>query len=133
MRESASASHIRLDAAQLGVDLWRNNSGAFQDDTGRWVFFGLDNTSSQKNKLIKSLDYVGITPLFIMPEHVGTVIGVYTEIETKESDWTFPQPTNKKEYDHCVAQQRRIDLVLKAHGYAGFARDVPDFRRIIKR
>ena len=30
MTESANASHIRLAAAQNGIDLWRNNNGALR-------------------------------------------------------------------------------------------------------
>ena len=60
MRESAAASHIRLDAAYLGVDLWRNNNGAFEDKTGRWVRYGLCNDSAALAKLVKSSEVIGI-------------------------------------------------------------------------
>lgn len=132
MRESAAASHIRLDAAYLGVDLWRNNSGAFQDETGRWVRYGLCNESSQLSAQIKSSDLIGITPIVITPDMVGQTIGVFTAIETKPSDWTWPKPTNVKEYWRCLAQQKFHDIVKKAGGYAGFASTVAEFRKIIK-
>ena len=132
MRESAAASHIRLDAAYLGCDMWRNNTGAFEDATGRWVRYGLCNESIELAKLIKSSDLIGVTPVTITPDMVGQVIGVFTAVETKPTDWTFPNPTNKDEFAHCLAQQKFHDIVKKAGGFAGFASTVADFRKIIK-
>lgn len=127
MRESASASHIRLDAAYLGVDLWRNNSGAFQDETGRWVRYGLCNESAAQSKIVKSSDLIGITPVTITPDMVGQVIGVFTAIETKPTGWHLI-PSD----DRGLAQQKFHDIVKKAGGFAGFATCVKDFRNIIK-
>jgi len=125
MRESTVTSHICLDAAQRGVDLWRNNVGGFYDNTGRFVRYGL-GSFTEKDKC-KSSDYIGITPLFITPEHVGQIIGVFTAVEMKSSDWKFN--SNDK---HCLYQRNFLDMVLKDGGYAGFATNIKDFRRIIK-
>lgn len=125
MKESAVASHIRLDAAYRGIELWRNNSGGFYDETGRFVRYGLGNFSAQSQ--VKSSDYIGITPVFITPEMVGTVIGVFTAIETKPTGWKFNQ--NDK---HCLYQKNFIDIVLKAGGKAGFATSIEDYLGIIK-
>ena len=127
MRESAAASHIRLDAAYLGVDLWRNNSGSFQDSTGRWIRYGLCNDSKTLNKMVASSDYIGITPVTITPDMVGQVIGVFTAIETKPTGWHLI-PSD----DRGLAQQKFHDIVKKAGGFAGFATCVKDFRNIIK-
>ena len=127
MRESAAASHIRLDAAYLGVDLWRNNSGSFQDSTGRWIRYGLCNDSKTLNKMVASSDYIGITPVTITPDMVGQVIGVFTAIETKPTGWHLI-PSD----DRGLAQQKFHDIVKKAGGFAGFATWVKDFRNIIK-
>ena len=127
MRESAAASHIRLDAAYLGVDLWRNNNGAFQDETGRWVRYGLCNESAQQAKHVKSSDLIGITPVMITPDMVGQVIGVFTAIETKPTGWRLV-PSD----DRGLAQKKFHDIVKKAGGFAGFASTVADFRKIIK-
>lgn len=128
MKESAVDSHIVLDAAQINVPLWRNNVGVLIDDTGRPVRYGLCNGSKAENAVVKSSDRIGITPTLITQEMVGQVIGVFTAIETKKSDWKF-YASDKR----AVAQKAFHDIVLKLGGYAGFAKNVEDFRRIIKR
>ncbi len=133
MKESAATSHIRLDAAYQGVDLWRNNSGAFEDATGRWVRYGLCNESAALSEKIKSSDLIGICPVVITPDMVGQTIGVFVAVETKPSDWTPPKPTNLKEFARYLAQKKFHDIVKKSGGFAGFARNVQDFRKIIKR
>jgi len=132
MRESAAASHIRLDAAYLNVDLWRNNVGAFQDESGRWVRYGLCNDSVLLAKLVKSSDLIGITPVTITVDMVGQTIGVFTAVETKPTGWVFPNPTNVAEYARCLAQRKFHDIVKKSGGYAGFASTIKEFREIIK-
>lgn len=128
MKESPVQQRIRLDAAQQGCDLWRNNSGAYQDEYGNHIRYGLCNDSKQLNERIKSSDLIGITPIFIMPHHVGRVIGVFTAVETKPSDWKY-RDSDKR----AVAQKAFHDIVLKNGGYAGFATCNEDFRRIIGR
>ena len=127
MRESAAASHIRLDAAYLGVELYRNNNGAFQDETGRWIRYGLCNESAQQSKLVKSSDLIGICPVTITPDMVGQTIGVFVAVETKPSGWKL-LPSD----DRGLAQKKFHDIVKKAGGFAGFASTVADFRNIIK-
>jgi hypothetical protein len=85
MKESATTSHVRLEAARLNVFLFRNNSGAWKDAVGRVIWYGLGSFKKKDN--FKSGDYVGITPVLITPDMVGAVIGVFTNIEMKESDW----------------------------------------------
>lgn len=126
MKESATTSHIRLDAAQLGIDLWRNNVGGFYDETGRFVRYGLGSFTDKDEK--KSSDYIGITPVFITPQMVGTVLGVFTAVEMKPSDWKFYQSDKRALY-----QKNFHDIVKKAGGFAGFAKNIEDFRRIIGR
>lgn len=141
MKESAVESHIRYDAASINIDLWRNNVGVawFGDvtelDDGsihirnpRPVRYGLCNESKKQNQRTKSSDWIGITPELITFEHVGKILGVFTAIETKPSNWKLNM--NDK---HCLAQKKFHDIVLKAGGYAGFATSVEDFRKIVKR
>lgn len=126
MKESAVASHIRLAAGKLGIDLWRNNSGAFEDENGRWVRYGLCNDSAVLSKEVKSSDFIGITPVTITPDMVGQTIGVFTAIETKPSGWLL------KPYDaRGLAQEKFHDIVKAAGGYAGFASTVAEFKRIV--
>lgn len=128
MKEAACASHIRLDAAQIGDELWRNNTGVAFDESGRAVRFGLCNDSAKLSENIKSSDYIGITSVVITPEMVGQTIGVFTAIETKDSNWVFKE-TDKR----AVAQLAFINIVLKAGGRAGFARTVQEYRNIVRK
>lgn len=126
MRESAIASHILLNAAQSNVLLWRNNSGMLYNEKGVPIRFGLGSFTPQME--CKSSDYVGIQPVFITPDMVGTIVGVFVAIETKPSDWKFN--SNDK---HSLAQKKFIDMVIKAGGRAGFAASIKDFNRILHR
>lgn len=123
MRESAVTSHVRLTAAQENVLLWRNNCGGFYDERGRFVRYGLGS----EHKLA-SADYIGITPVVITPDMVGTTIGVFTAVEMKETNWKY-NPNNK----HVADQKLFLDAVLKNGGYAGFATCVEEFKRIVKK
>lgn len=128
MKESATASHIRLDAAQIGVELWRNNVGACTDSTGRVIRYGLCNDSAILARHVKSSDFIGITPTIVTPEMVGHIVGIYTAIETKPTDWVF-----RLSDERAVAQKAYHDIVNRAGGFAGFARTVEEFRRIVRK
>lgn len=113
--ESLVASRLRLEAARNpDVSLWRNNSGAFRDDTGRLVRFGLGNDSKQVNAAFKSHDFIGIRRVLILPEHVGQTIGQFVSRETKPEGWTF-RPSDER----ARAQQAWADLI---NSYGGDAR-----------
>lgn len=76
--EAAVQADIRLAASQRGdLVLWRNNSGALTDDSGRLIRFGLGNDSAQANKRLKSADLIGI--------HRGS--GRFVSIEVKRPGW----------------------------------------------
>ena len=76
--EAAVQADIRLAASQRGdLVLWRNNSGAYQNDQGQWVRYGLNNESAQQNKRMKSADLIGI--------HRGS--GRFVSIEVKRPGW----------------------------------------------
>lgn len=126
MRESAVASHIILDAAQHNESLWRNNSGGFYDETGRFVRYGLGSFIPKQE--CKSSDYIGIKPTLITPEMVGQTIGVFAAVETKPEGWKFNN--NDK---HCLAQKKFHDMVRAAGGLAGFASNLAEFRKIMNR
>ena len=126
--EELVSNEIELAAAYMGVKLMRNNSGACEDKDGRQIRYGLDNISHKHNKRFKSSDWVGPTPVFITPAHVGTVLGVFTAVETKAEGWVF-----RESDEHAVAQLRWMNIVKQAGGYAGFAQSVEDFKRIIGR
>lgn len=76
--EAAVQAEIRLAASQRGdLVLWRNNSGALTDDTGRLIRFGLGNDSAQSNRRMKSADLIGI--------HRPS--GRFVSIEVKRPGW----------------------------------------------
>lgn len=128
MKEHAVQNHIRLEAARLGIDLWRNNVGVLTDERGVPVRYGLANDSSNINKTIKSSDLIGITPVVIPQSWVGCLVGVFTAVEVKESGWTF-NPSRERD----LAQLKFHDIVRKNGGFAGFATGVDDFKRIVGR
>lgn len=126
MKEFAVQNHIRLDAAQLGNYMWRNNVGVLMDKTGRPVRYGLANENPKINKVCKSSDLIGITPVTITADMVGQTIGVFTAVEVKEEGWTL-KPSDKR----ALAQKNFHDIVRKQGGLAGFAQSVEDYRSII--
>jgi len=127
MKELAVSNHVRLRAAQLGIDLWRNNSGGFYDDNGRFVRYGLGSFVAERDKKASS-DFIGITPVVIQPWMVGLTLGVFTAIEMKEEGWVY-RPSDKR----ALYQNNFIDIVKKAGGYGGFATCPDDINRIIGR
>lgn len=128
MKENPVKDHIRLDAANRGIELWRNNVGVLKDINGRPVRYGLCNDSKQLNQAIKSSDLIGITPVVITPDMVGFCLGVFTAIECKKSDWSYSENDER-----AVAQKKFHDIVRNAGGMAGFATSVEDYRGIVRR
>lgn len=126
--EAETQQKIRLLAAQSGLLMMRNNSGAFQDDTGRWVRYGLMNDSKKINDQIKSSDLIGITPVLITQDMIGRIVGVFTAVESKREGWKC-SPTNERE----KAQAKFHDLVRSHGGYAGFASDPSHLTEIVGR
>ena len=105
-----------LAAARSGNKwLLRNNSGAFQDDTGRQVRFGLGNVSKAFNQHMKSSDLVGIESVVITPDMVGQTIGRFLAVECKPEDWKYTGT------DHEVAQRKFISKVNEMGGRAYFS------------
>lgn len=128
LAETTVQNLIRGQAAALGDDLWRNNTGVLRNpETGQPVRYGLLNDSARINKVIKSSDLIGATKVLVTPDMIGRVLAVFTAIEVKEENWFYSGT------DREVAQKAFIDLVLRAGGFAGFARSVADYRRIVNK
>ena len=125
MSEAAAQSQIRLAAAQQGITLWRNQSGACYDDTGRLIRYGLANDSAQLNRRLKSSDLIGITPMLIEPRHLGHRVGVFTAVEVKHPGWK--RPGNDRER----AQAEFIRIVREKGGLAGFATCVDELAMLL--
>lgn len=108
--EAAIQNKVRLDAAKAGVIAWRNNVGALQDSTGRFVRYGLCNDSAELNRKIKSSDLIGINPVLIKPDHVGSIIGQFWAREVKEHGWRYTGTEHEK------AQAKYGQIVLSKGG-----------------
>jgi hypothetical protein len=112
--EHGVSQRERLAASQAGARLWRNNSGAFRDDCGRWIRFGLCNDSRALNEGLKSADLIGIMPVKITPQMVGATIGQFMAREVKAPGWRWTGT------DREVAQLNFLTLVATLGGDARF-------------
>ena len=112
MDERSVLDAVRLEASQLGIRLWRNNTGCFYDDTYRLVRYGLANDSTSVNKVLKSGDLIGIRPVVIEQHHLGKVIGQFVSRECKASDWKTDNS------DRTKAQMAWCDLINSLGGDA---------------
>ncbi len=107
--ESDVQNQLRVLYSQAGWRLWRNNRGVLRNpDTGRPVRFGLANDSPAEAKQYASADLIGIEPVLITPDMVGTIIGRFVSVECKAPD------------DHKIPQAQRNwqILVRSLGGYA---------------
>ncbi len=86
---AVSADAVRQARELHGAYLFRNNSGAYTDERGNHVRYGLGNISKQVNDVMKTPDYIGIWPFHIEPQHVGMTIGQFCAIEMKAEGWRF--------------------------------------------
>lgn len=107
--ETDIAGRLRLRASELGVTLWRNNSGAAFNRDGRPVRFGLGNDSRLLSAAMKSSDLIGIASN-----------GRFIALEIKKPGWHF-RGTERE-----IAQRNFIDHVRRNSGIAGFVTSVED-------
>jgi hypothetical protein len=113
--EARVVSELRLEASQLGMRLWRNNSGAFYDDKGNFVRFGLGNDSKQFNTVCKSSDLIGISNKLITPADVGKPRGQLVAREAKKPGWKYTGTPRE------VGQLNFINIINRFGGDAAFA------------
>jgi hypothetical protein len=116
--EQSAQQAVVLEAQRRGVSLLRNNSGAVMTDDGRMVRFGLGNESARINKHFKSSDLIGIHPVKITPEMVGTVIGVFRAVEMKAPGW--------RQDERSKAQARFGEWVKSQGGFFQFCTGTED-------
>lgn len=117
--EDEVQSELRLKIAREGrTTVFRNNSGATQDKTGRVIRYGLANDSARVNEVLKSHDLIGWTRTVITPDMVGKTVAVFTSIECKREGWKS-DPKDKRE----TAQRTWADAV---NGNGGIARFISD-------
>lgn len=118
--EARVQAQLRLESVKYGA-LWRNNAGAYNDDTGRQIRYGLGNDSSKFWKNWRSGDLVGLTRVQIAPHHVGRIFGVFTMMEVKHEGWKKPGDERER------AQMNCLNNVTQLGGIAGFATSVQDY------
>ena len=116
--EAAVQAAVRLDAARRGWLLYRNNSGACQDRSGRHIRYGLANDSKRVNDVFKSSDLIGLRPLEITQEHVGRVIGQFVALECKKRRWV-PGKSTGEDRKRELAQ---LNFMLRISALGGLAR-----------
>jgi len=80
---------VRLGAARSGRLLWRNNRGAGKMASGTFVRYGLANDSKALGDAVKSADLIGIDPVVVTPEMVGTTVGLFLSVEVKREGWKY--------------------------------------------
>lgn len=120
--EAYAQSQVMLEAPRYGCRLFRNNVGAFKDDTGGFVRYGLANESKARNKRLKSSDLVGWRKVLIAPAMVGSIIGQCVLREMKEPGWHYTGD------EHEEAQLRWLQLGLSDGCDAAFATGPGSFR-----
>lgn len=124
MAESGIQTQTRLEAARAGKLMFRNNSGAFQDPSGRWVRFGLGNDSVALNKEFKSPDLIGVSPYLVTERDFGRVVGIATAFEIKHGNWFFTGDERETAQENFMREWR------KHGGFAGFVSHQSQIHRI---
>lgn len=123
--ESEIQQLVQLEAPKHGCILLRNNSGAFKDQNGRLVRYGLGHTSDKLG--YKSSDLIGWTEVVITPDMVGKSIAVFTAIEVKKEGWTASGDLREQQ------QNNFINWVRVKGGIAAMINSVDQFTKLITR
>lgn len=108
--EARVQGEARLLASKMGWRLFRNNVGVLKDERGVPVRYGICNDSPAMNKRIKSSDLIGIRPVVITPDMVGSTIGQFVAREVKRAGWKY------KGTEHEEAQLAFGTLVIGLGG-----------------
>lgn len=126
MRESGVQSATQLAMARAGCLVFRNNSGACEDKTGRIIRYGLGHTSAQQVRSWASSDLIGVVPVLIGPQHIGRTLGVFAAVEVKHPGWHLTPGDSR-----AHAQAKFIELVRSVGGIGGFVNDPAQVEALI--
>lgn len=113
--EGAVQALVRLEASRLGVHLWRNNRGAFVDERGVLVRYGLANDSKPLGDKLKSADLIGWRTHTVTVDDFGKRMALFMSREIKEPGWKYTGTPRE------IAQNRWHSMVLAAGGDSAFA------------
>ncbi|ATV25102.1 hypothetical protein [Pectobacterium phage PEAT2] len=94
--EARVQDEARLLASKMGWRLFRNNVGVLKDERGVPVRYGICNDSPAMNKRIKSSDLIGIRPVVITQDMVGSTIGQFVAREVKKAGWKYKGTEHEK-------------------------------------
>jgi len=111
MSERELVYDIRLALSRGVVRLMRNNVGALQDRTGKYVTYGLG---------VGTADLIGWRSFVIQPEDVGETIAVFVGIEVKSERGVL-----------TAEQIAFIETVLSSGGVAGVVRTVDEAKKLL--
>lgn len=103
--EAPVQQEIQVQAARVGCELLRNNSGVMINRAGQPVRFGLGNVSAKLNKVRKSPDLIG-----------WTCRGLFIAVDAKPHGWRF-----NPNHDDEVAQLNFMEYVIRSGGIGCFA------------
>lgn len=94
--ESKVQNDARLAASKMGWRLWRNNKGVLKDERGVPVRFGLCNDTKELGERVRSSDLIGIRPVIITHDMVGTTLGQFVAREIKKAGWKYTGSAREK-------------------------------------
>lgn len=80
---------VRLEYAQAGKYLFRNNRGAGRMESGTYVRWGLANDSKVLGDAVKSADLIGWESFIVTPEWVGHRVARFLSVEVKRESWEW--------------------------------------------
>lgn len=121
LSESSIQTRVRLEASRMGARLWRNNSGVDTSE-GKHVRYGLSNESPQMNSVCKSSDLIGIKPVLITQEMIGSTIGQFMAREVKKGGWHYTGTPRE------VAQLKFLEIVNALGGDGKFTNGTEEMR-----
>ncbi|TXH10439.1 MAG: hypothetical protein E6R04_05410, partial [Spirochaetes bacterium] len=98
--ESEIQQLIQLEAPKMGVTLLRNNSGAFKDETGRLVRYGLGQISNTQP--YKSSDLIGWTEVIVTEQMIGQRIAIFTAVEVKKEGWKAGKDEREEKQNNFI-------------------------------